>query len=82
MAISQDKELQLWKRRTEKERKNIMEPIQNGFHVKARYPLSAFVFFFVGVQGEIVVHILPPAPDHAFRARHSGIVDSDANIRQ
>lgn len=39
-------------------------------------------FFIVGVQGEIVVHILPPAPDHAFRARHSGIVDSDANIRQ
>lgn len=45
MTISQDKELQLWKRRTEKKRKNIMEPLQNGFHVKARYPLSAFVFF-------------------------------------
>lgn len=45
MTISQDKELQLWKRRTEKKRKNIMEPLQNGFHVKTRYPLSAFVFF-------------------------------------
>lgn len=44
--------------------------------------LCLLLSFFVRVQGEIVVHILPPAPDHAFRARHSGIVVSGANIRQ